>query len=338
MNTLQPKLSLLDPHPTPLQYLSSLSQETFREIYIKRDDLTPLGGGGHTLRKLEYLMYDALQHSSTTIVTVGSASSSHSRLTAAAAAKYGLRCVIVTLGGEDSPVSTSPLSPAFFGARIFIKKDDGRNHDVQLTETVHRIIQTLAQQGEQLYFIPMGGSDVLGMLGYYHCAAELDAQARENHIDTATVYAPVETMGTFMGLYCGLKAIDSRLKLTGIAAVPADTDRLHNYFQKAKETYGFSFDDEDMHIETTGASGEDDYADTHVCSALRLMAEQEGILLDPAGTGHVFAAILAMIREKRIKIGRPIILMHTGGIPCQYTKKQQQELEKELSGCVQIIE
>ena len=72
---MKPKLSILDPNPTPLQYLSGLSQELFREIYIKRDDLTPFGGGGNKLRKLEYLMIEALNSQATTILAPASSSS-----------------------------------------------------------------------------------------------------------------------------------------------------------------------------------------------------------------------------------------------------------------------
>ena len=95
---MKPKLSILDPNPTPLQYLSGLSQELFREIYIKRDDLTPFGGGGNKLRKLEYLMIEALNSQATTIVTVGAPQTNHGRLTAAVAAKFGLKCIIVAVG------------------------------------------------------------------------------------------------------------------------------------------------------------------------------------------------------------------------------------------------
>ena len=97
MNTLRPKLTLLDEHPTPLQYLSGLSQELFRELYIKRDDVTPFGGGGGMLRKLEYLLFDAVNSQSDTVVTVGDIRSDHCRLTAAAAAKYGLRRIVMSV-------------------------------------------------------------------------------------------------------------------------------------------------------------------------------------------------------------------------------------------------
>ena len=196
MNTLQPKLALLDPNPTPLQYLANLSQELYREIYIKRDDLTPLGGGGNKLRKLEYLMYDALQHGSTTIITVGGIQTNHGRLTAAVAAKYGLKCIIVCVDSYDGEMSGNLLLDGLFGARVVVKKDDGRDKDTQLAETVQRLIDKQVAQGEQVYFIPMGGSDVKGLLGYYDCAAELDAQVQASHIGKATVYVTVGSLGT----------------------------------------------------------------------------------------------------------------------------------------------
>lgn len=338
MNTLRPKLSLLDEAPTPLQYLGNLSQHYMRELYIKRDDLTPLGGGGNKLRKLEYLMFDALQKGATTIITVGGIQTNHGRLTAAVAAKYGLHCIIVCVGQYDGETSANLLLDGLFGARVIIKTDDGRDHDAQLQELVPKIINQEAAKGETVYFIPMGGSDVIGMLGYYDCAAELDAQAKQQYIDSATVYVTVGSMGTYLGLYCGLKAIQSSLKLVGIAIMPVDMKRLHAYFKEAKETYGFTFDDTDMHIETGYIRGGYNVPDKHVRNAIRTMASHEGILLDPCYTGKMFAGVIDMMTDNKIKRGAPIIIMHTGGFPGLYTKAHRQELENELQDQIEIIE
>lgn len=338
MSALRQKLTLLDQYPTPLQYLSSLSQETFREIYIKRDDLTPLGGGGNKLRKLEYLMYDALLHGSTTIVTIGGIQTNHGRLTAAVAAKYGLKCIIVTTDEYDGEISANLLLDGLFGAHVVVKKNDGRDKDTQLSETVQHVINSQVQQGEQVYFIPFGGSDVLGLLGYYDCAAELDEQAKAGQIDTATVYVPVGSMGTYLGLYCGLKAVQSRLKLVGIAVKPVDETKLHEYFAEAKKEYGFTFDDSDMHIETGYIRDGYNLPDARVRDAIRMMASHEGILLDPCYTGKMFASVLDMIRKKKIRLGQPMILMHTGGMPGLYTKAHRAAFEKELASCVQVVQ
>ena len=199
MKPIKPKLSLLDTAPTPLQYLSGLSQELFREIYIKRDDLTPFGGGGNKLRKLEYLMIEALNAQATTIVTVGAPQTNHGRLTAAIAAKFGLNCIIVTVGEPEAELSGNLFLDGIFGARVVLKRDDGRDKDVQLEEAAKKVIADEVKKGEQVYFIPMGGSDTTGLLGYMDCARELDAQAKEQQISGATVYVPVGSMGTYLG-------------------------------------------------------------------------------------------------------------------------------------------
>lgn len=339
MDTLKPKLTLLEPQPTPLQYLSGLSQELFREMYIKRDDLTPLGGGGNKLRKLEYLMFEALNEQATTIITVGGIQTNHGRLTAAAAAKYGLKCIIVTVDDEyDGHLSGNLLLDGLFGARVIVKKNDGRDKDTQLSETVKQVMEQELQKGERIYFIPMGGSDLTGMLGYYDCAKELDAQAQEHQINGATVYTAVGSMGTYLGLYCGLKAIHSSLKLTGIAIMPLDKDKLHHYFLQAKEAYGFTFDDSDMHIETDYVRKGYNEPDKQVCHAIGLMARHEGLLLDPCYTGKMFAGVLDMIKEKKIKLGSQLILLHTGGMPGLYAAAHYTKFEKELADTVTVIE
>lgn len=337
MNTLRPKLTLLTEYPTPLQYLSGLSQELFRELYIKRDDLTPLGSGGGMLRKMEYLLFDAVNSQSDMIVTVGTMNADYCQLIAAAAAKYGLRCILVTTGKYDGDMSGNLLLNSLFGAQTIIKEDDGRPTEVQLEETVKTVMHDEIKKGHRLYFIPMGGSDAAGMLGYYDCAAELNEQAEVHYLQGAEIYVPIVTMGTYIGLYCGLKAIHSPLKLTGIAVKPLDENRLHDYFQQVKDTYGFDFDDSDMHIETEYVRKGYDEPDHHVRDAIAMMASREGILLDPAASGKVFAAILDRIKEKKIKLGRQVILLHTGNMPGLYEKAHRLKFEKELQHTIQIL-
>ena len=92
---MKPKLSILDPNPTPLQYLSGLSQELFREIYIKRDDLTGLGPGGNKTRNLEYLLGEAVEQGCDVIFASGKSQSNLCTLTVSACCKADLDCVIV---------------------------------------------------------------------------------------------------------------------------------------------------------------------------------------------------------------------------------------------------
>lgn len=118
--TDKPKLSLLDTAPTPPVFIWIVAG-VIREIYIKRDDLTPFGGGGNKLRKLEYLMIEALNAQATTIVTVGAPQTNHGRLTAAIAAKFGLNCIIVTVGEPEAELSGNLFLDGIFGARVVLK-------------------------------------------------------------------------------------------------------------------------------------------------------------------------------------------------------------------------
>ena len=108
----QEKVSFLNT-PTPLERLPRISEELGLDFYIKRDDLTNLGVGGNKLRKLEYLLADAKRQGATTLLTMGGAQTNHGRLTAAVAAKYGMKCVIVCLDdypGRSRPTSCSTVS------------------------------------------------------------------------------------------------------------------------------------------------------------------------------------------------------------------------------------
>lgn len=309
MKPIKPKLSLLDTAPTPLQYLSGLSQELFREIYIKRDDLTPFGGGGNKLRKLEYLMIEALNAQATTIVAVGD---------------------------PETELSGNLFLDGIFGARVILKRDDGRHKDVQLEEAAKKVIEAEVKKGEQVYFIPMGGSDTTGLLGYMDCARELDAQAKEQQISGATVYVPVGSMGTYLGLYCGLKSIESDLKLIGIAVMPFDMEKLKAYFTQAKEEYGFNFEG-DFHVETGYVGKGYNEPEPRIREAIYTMARHEGILLDPCYTGKMFAGVLSMIKEKKIKLGRQVILLHTGGMPGLYAAPHREKIERDVKNQIQVI-
>jgi len=337
------KIALLDTNPTPINYLPTLSKELGVELYIKRDDLTMFGGGGNKMRKLEYILYDAIKKGATTLLTVGGVQTNHGRQTAAAAAKYGLKCVIVCVDEYPGEVSANLLLDGIFNAEVVIKKNDGRDTGVQLAETIEKVKTKYENQGEIVYEIPVGGSDVAGVMGYYEAAVEITEQAKKIGIEDATVITSVGSFGTYMGLYCGFKNEGSPLKLTGIAILPftdGHRERIMKYFKEIKEEYNFPFDasPEDFNIETSYIRGAYNNPDVTVRKAIYRMARKEGILLDPCYTGKMFAGVLGMIEEGKIKQGEKIILLHTGGMPGLYTKHHRIEFEKELIDKITILD
>lgn len=219
MSLNQKKISFLNA-PTPVEYLPAISKELGVEFYIKRDDLTNLGVGGNKLRKLEYLLADALDQGATRLLTLGGAQTNHGRLTAAVAAKYGLKCTIACIDNYPGELSANLLLDRMMGADVVLKKDDGRDEGLQFDELAAELTAKYEANGEKVYFIPIGGSSVVGMAGYYDCATELTAQAKEMGLEDARVICGVGSIGTFMGLYCGLKNEGSPLGLTGVAISP----------------------------------------------------------------------------------------------------------------------
>ena len=142
--------------PTPLEYLPSVSADLGIELYIKRDDLTPLAMGGNKLRKLEYLLKDALNKDSTLLLTVGGIQTNHGRLTCAAARKYGLKGAIAAVGDYPDEISANLLLDGMMGSDVWIRKpEEGRSEDELLDETVKKVTAQYEADGEKVWEDPM---------------------------------------------------------------------------------------------------------------------------------------------------------------------------------------
>ncbi len=334
------KLNIL--YETPLEYMPSISKELGIEFYLKRDDLTPLGAGGNKLRKLEYLVQDAIDQGATMLITVGGGQTNHGRQTAAMAAKYGMKCAILAVDEYPGELTANMLLDRLFGCELYLKKPDGRPGSVQMNELIEKVTAEYEAKGEKVYFIPMGGSNVLGALGYYDCAVELDRQAKEMGLEGARVIDTVGSTGTYTGLYLGLKDIKSSLHLTGIAIMPFSEKslaQLETHLNEVKDHFGMNVkvDRGDFDIELGYVRGGYNLPSEEVRKAVGFMASKEGILMDPCYTGKAFAGVMDMVREGKIKQGEKVIFIHTGGMPGLYTPAHRVEFEKELMDGVHVL-
>ena len=148
--------------PTPLEHLNNVSEDLGINVYCKRDDLTNLATGGNKLRKLEYFLKDAQDKGATMLITEGGAQTNHGRLTAAVAAKFGLKCAIITADEYPGEISANLLLDGMLGCPVYFVKD---------METGKRaVIDKYTAEGEKVYYVTMGGSNEIGMLGYVECA------------------------------------------------------------------------------------------------------------------------------------------------------------------------
>lgn len=180
-----PRLQLAA-YPTPLTHLPRLSRSLGRPIYVKRDDELGPGLGGNKTRKLAYLLGDAQAHGARKVATFGGLQSNHARLTAAAAARLGLEAHLFYFEKKPSQLRGNLLVNELLGARMhFFPLGAGGDGRMSLETTIClvRLLALLRLGGH--YFMPVGGHNWLGALGYVEAALEIDEQARALGIEDA---------------------------------------------------------------------------------------------------------------------------------------------------------
>ena len=305
--------------PTPLEYLPRFSDYIGRDIFIKRDDVTPLAMGGNKLRKLEFLAADALREGADTLVTAGAIQSNHVRQTAAVAAKLGLHCVALL----ENPMGTKAENYLSNGNRLLL---DLFNTQVEMCEALTDPNAQLAQlatrleaQGFRPYVIPVGGSNALGALGYVESALEI-AQQCEGAVSISSVVVASGSAGTHAGLAVGLEQVMPEAELIGVTVSRKVADQLPKVVTLQQEIA--------RSLELTATAGItlwDDYfapaygiPNDDGMEAVKLLARLEGILLDPVYTGKAMAGLIDGVRQKRFKDEGPILFVHTGGAPALF--------------------
>lgn len=329
--------------PTPLDRMNAISDDLGINLFLKRDDLTNFGTGGNKLRKLEYLAKDAIDKGCTMLLTVGGAQTNHGRLTGAVAAKHGLKAAIVAVDPYPGEMSANLLLDGIMGCPVYLVQEDGVHTEGQLLKNaVAKVTAEWEKKGEKVYYIPVGGSNELGILGYYDCAIELAAQTEAMGLQNVRVITTVGSMGTYMGLTVGTENENLPLHITGVGIEPFEEGIVNvamEYFDRVKKFYNLSLD-----IPAEAFDLVDDYhfgaynnPVKEVREAMYYMGRKEGIILDPCYTGKTFAGILDMAKTGRLKPGENVVMLHTGGIPGIYTKHHRVEMERELENYIHII-
>ena len=313
-----PRLELIGA-PTPLEYLPRLSDHLGREIFIKRDDTTPLAMGGNKLRKLEFLAADALREGADTLITAGAIQSNHVRQTAAVAAKLGLHCVALL----ENPIGTRAENYLSNGNRLLL---DLFNTQVEMCDALtdpaaqlDELATRIEAQGYRPYVIPVGGSNALGALGYVESALEI-AQQCDGAVEISSVVVASGSAGTHAGLAVGLEQLMPQAELIGVTVSRSVADQLpkvvalqqavaNSLELQAKADITLW---DDYFAPGYGTPNEEGMA------AVKLLAQLEGILLDPVYTGKAMAGLIDGITQKRFKDEGPILFVHTGGAPALF--------------------
>ena len=305
--------------PTPLEYLPRFSDYLGRDIFIKRDDVTPMAMGGNKLRKLEFLAADALREGADTLITAGAIQSNHVRQTAAVAAKLGLHCVALL----ENPIGTQAENYLTNGNRLML---DLFNVQVEMVDALtdpaaqlDELATRLEAQGFRPYVIPVGGSNALGAPGYVESALEI-AQQCDGAVSLSSVVVASGSAGTHAGLAVGLEQLMPDVELIGVTVSRSVADQKPKVValqQAVAEQLALQAKAEILLWDDYFAPGYGTPNDEGM-EAVKLLARLEGILLDPVYTGKAMAGLIDGIARKRFKDEGPILFVHTGGAPALF--------------------
>lgn len=321
--TLQfPKRVSLANTPTPLMHLQRTSLALGVEFYVKRDDMTGAELSGNKVRKLEYLIADAIEKGCDTLITGGGEQSNHCRATALVATRMELGCVVcLRTKDKSNPPATSAniLLDRLAGAQVVWIDHEDWAHQQDVYETQAKRVR---DAGKTPYIIPEGGSDAVGTWGYISCSQELDAQLRKlPAADTTIVYA-CGSGGTGAGLALGAKHYDFAARGISLAGFNVCNDR--DYFVKRIDGICKDFEtryQQGISVETSDIEIIDGYVGLGYAKSqpaelacLRDMARRDAIIFDPVYTGKAFFGAVSELAKNPNRFGKRIVFVHTGGI------------------------
>jgi L-cysteate sulfo-lyase len=310
--------------PTPLEPMDRISKLLGGpRFWIKRDDCSGLSTGGNKVRKLEFVLADAIATGADTIVTAGATQSNHSRQTAAAAARLGLKCHLLlwnmTGSGERAYLQNGNiLLDRLHNATIHeLSGADAKDALTYLNAEVDKFTQRLREQGARPYAIPVGASNPKGALGYVECARELVSQAKESGLKIDAIVHRSGSAGTQAGLVAGLAIMDAQIPVIGIGGGKSPTELEEMVFLMAKEVA--SLLGEPLAVKRSAVVATDPnpvqygLLTREISEVISLFARTEGILVDPVYTGPALVGMIDLIRQGKFKRDSNVVFIHTGG-------------------------
>ncbi len=309
--------------PTPFHKLENLSKRyEGYEIFIKRDDQTGLASGGNKTRKLEYLLFEAIDKGANTIITSGAQQSNHCRQTAAACAQLGLECHLLLGGKEPKNYEGNLLLSKLLGATIHFageqRKGEGEN----------QLKTELEANGNNCYVVPYGGSNLTGAFGFINAVKELKKQLIEQNLQIDYLFFASSSGGMQAGLTLGNDLFELNSTL-----IPIRIDK-ENFRGKALEHQVLSIVNEGyskLNIESKQTletvALDHNYDDQgygvvtdNELKAIEVLAKEEGILLDPVYTARAFYGMLDYLDQGKIPPSSNVLFWHTGGFPALFSK------------------
>ena len=313
--------------PTPLQYLPNLTKELGGpKIWVKRDDLTGLAFGGNKARKLDYIIGDALAQGADVIVTGAGFQSNWCTQTAAAAKKAGLDVYLVKRApSEDFDTEDwdgNHLLHHLVGAHVKTVHPDKFNETMEVT------MENLKAEGRKPYYTPVGGSEPIGAGGYFNAVLELTYQANQEGVHFDYLVHASGSGGTQAGLVMGAKAFNTGMKVVGAAVgwdEPSEMKaKVKGIVEESKKRYDldFTLTDDDLIVYNQYAGDGYGVMSDAKLEAVKLMAQTEGIMIDPVYTATSMACLIDLARKGDFRKTDNVVFLHTGGAVALFPYKE----------------
>ncbi len=313
--------------PTPIEELPRLSSILGGpRLLVKRDDQTGLAFGGNKTRKLEFLVAEAKDQGADMLISAGAMQSNHCRQTAAAAAKFGFKCILVLTGQKPEQASANFLLDGLFGAQI-VTVEDRKDRDRILQETFDKA----KADGNKPYLVPYGGSSPTGALGYVFAMEEFMRQlpcedSKPSQGCPDWMVFGTSSGGTHAGLVLGQRVFGFKGKVLGIS-IDEDEKWLKEHVSAlasdASEKLGKRIEFTPAEVLATAdycRAGYGVLTDAER-EAVKMFAKYEGLLLDPVYTGRAAAGLIDLIRKGFFKKNESVLFWHTGGQPALFADK-----------------
>jgi D-cysteine desulfhydrase family pyridoxal phosphate-dependent enzyme len=315
----RPRVSL-GQFPTHVEEAPRLSERLGVRVLVKRDDQTGLALGGNKVRKLEFLLGDALQAGCDCVVTTGGSQSNHARLTAAACRKQRLDCYLVLDRGVHPEEQGNILLDHLLGANVTLIE----SADLAVaTREMEELARRLRDEGRRPYVIPRGGSVPVGATGYTAFVAETLEQLQAARIGVTHLYLGTGSCGTHSGVLAGLAAAGTPIKVQGIGVSRTSVEqnaRIHDLSNATLRHLGLqaTVDVGDIHVDDRFVGPGYGVPIPQTMEAIAVAARDEAMILDPVYTGKAMSGLIAHARERRFAPDDTVLFLHTGGSPALF--------------------
>ena len=333
----RPPRTSLGFYPTPLHKLERLSAELGVNIYLKRDDLSGVSTfGGNKMRKLEYLLGDALAQGADTVFTYGATQSNHAMQTVAAACKCGLHPVLYLVSVVEPDKETlraNLLLDYIYGAEVHIVRMEPGEEEADAEARSFAMgaehVERLRAEGKHPYDVPMGGASPVGSVGFAGGFVELEEQCAAAGIKPDYLYHASGTGGTLAGLAAGRALLGADMRIVSVAVSPKDEDyesRTADLANRALGVIGASNDvrvsAEDLQVERGYFAPGYEIPNEWGNGAIRRLARTEGVLMDTVYSGKAFGGLLDHIERGIVPQGSTVVFWHTGGATALFSEPQ----------------